>query len=144
VSIEGTPFETVTDDGGSFLIEGDFGGAITLLFEREADGLAARIGIAVPQGGTVTLRNVSCGGSGGVCQAEDIDVDEPSDDAVSEPSVEDVSDDSMPSPSADDVSPPAGDDEVSEPSADDDPDVSVPSPVEEDESPLSGEDPSED
>ena len=85
VSIEGTPFETLTDAGGNFLIEGDFAGSITLLFEREADGFVARMGIEVPEGATVTLHNVSCRGSGGLCEAEDIDVDEPSDGSESEP-----------------------------------------------------------
>ena len=66
VSIEGTPFETVTDADGNFLIEGDFAGSITLLFERDTDGLAARIGFEVPEGATVTLHNVSCRGSEGL------------------------------------------------------------------------------
>ncbi len=102
VSVETTAFGTVTDDGGNFAIRGEFAGPVTLLFERGTDGLVARIGIVVPGGGTVTLRNVSCSGSSGLCQAEDIDVDEPDDDDVSAPSVEDPSDPSTPSPPEDD------------------------------------------
>jgi hypothetical protein len=131
VSVEGTPFETVTDAGGSFVVRGDFAGVVTLLFQRDADGLVARLAIDMPEGGTVTLRNVTCSGADGACQAEDVDVDEPSDDDVSEPSVEDPSDPPVPSPSEDEESesPSEGGDEepsVEEPSVEE-PSIDEPS-----------------
>lgn len=98
VTIEGTPFGTVTDAGGSFVIESPFSGPGALVFERDGDVLVGRIGIDVPAGGTVTLRNVRCSRSQGSCGAEEIEVEAPSVElepsspsAPSEPSPADLS-----------------------------------------------------
>jgi len=58
VKIEGTSLATVSDASGSFSLQGDFGGPITLVFEGIDGGVPARLGINVPTGGTLTLTNV--------------------------------------------------------------------------------------
>jgi hypothetical protein len=117
VSIEGTPFETETNESGEFVLESPYSGAGTLLFRRENDQLAARIGVEVPAGGTVTLRNVRCSRGQGSCRADAIEVQQPSPSEPSEPS--DVSG----APRAGRSGSPA---EVSDPS---EPSVSDPSPA---------------
>lgn len=78
VTLEGTPFETETNETGAFVLESPFSGVGTLVFERENDQLVARIGVDVPAGGTVTLRNVRCSRGRGSCSAEAIEVEQPS------------------------------------------------------------------
>jgi hypothetical protein len=62
VTIEGTGFTSRTDPNGLFSIRGDFGGPVTLLFQRPEDGIVARIAIDVPRGGTFTLGNLRIDG----------------------------------------------------------------------------------
>jgi hypothetical protein len=58
VSIEGTTLATVTNSQGRFSMRGQFEGPTTLLFERMADALSARLALNLPAGGTLTLQNI--------------------------------------------------------------------------------------
>ena len=134
VCVEGTAFCTTTDEAGAFTLPADVSGTVTLVFTG-AD-FVARITLPnVPAGATISLGGIDCSVSTGLCEADDIDVDEPSDVSgePSEPSDLEPSDPSEPSPSA------AGDvSDVSEPSAPGD--VSSP----DDESSVGDEDDDED
>jgi Carboxypeptidase regulatory-like domain len=57
VRIEGTALSTTSDANGSFMLRGDFGGPITLIFEQ-AGGSPTRLRVSVPTGGTLTLTDV--------------------------------------------------------------------------------------
>ena len=101
VCVEGTAFCTTTDETGSFTLPADVSGVVTLVFTG-AD-FVARITLPdVPAGATINLGGIDCSTSTGLCEADDIDVDEPSDVAgePSEPSNLEPSDPSEPSPSA--------------------------------------------
>ena len=111
VCVEGTDFCTTTDGNGSFTLPAEVSGLVTLVFT--GSDFTARLTLDnVQPGATITLANIECSLSTGLCEADDFDVDEPSDvSEPSEPSDLEASDPSEPSPSgAGDVS------DVSEPS----------------------------
>ncbi len=58
VTIEGTAFQAQTDAAGRFSLHGSFEGDVTLIFQRPADSLLARLAINVPAAGTLTLNNI--------------------------------------------------------------------------------------
>jgi hypothetical protein len=58
VAVEGTSAIGTTDANGFFSIRGRFEGDVSILFQRAEDGLAARIMVDIPAGGTLTLDNV--------------------------------------------------------------------------------------
>jgi len=58
VTVEGTSATGTTDANGFFSIRGGFEGDVSILFQRAEDGLAARIMVDIPAGGTLTLDNV--------------------------------------------------------------------------------------
>ncbi len=58
VSLEGTAFQAPTDAEGRFSLHGNFEGDATLVFQRPAGNLLARLPINVPAAGTLTLTNV--------------------------------------------------------------------------------------
>jgi hypothetical protein len=58
VTLEGTGFEAETDVDGRFVLRGNFEGDATLVFQRAADGLMARLAINVPAAGTLTLTDI--------------------------------------------------------------------------------------
>jgi hypothetical protein len=123
VCVEGTTFCTTTDSAGSFTLPADVSGDVTLVFT--SDDFTARIALSnVPQGATITIDGIDCSLSTGVCVADDIDVDEPSDVSgePSDPSDLEASDASEPSPSGiDDVSDVSQPSDPSEPSLPSDP-----------------------
>ncbi len=58
VIIEGTAFQAQTDADGRFALHGSFEGDATLIFQRPADSLLARLAINVPAAGTLTVNNI--------------------------------------------------------------------------------------
>jgi hypothetical protein len=75
VSIESTGISTSTDSNGDFALIGDFGGPVQIIFERANDNLAARLVIDVPNGGTITLKNIQIDAPMGQASAESARVD---------------------------------------------------------------------
>jgi hypothetical protein len=59
VAVAGTDVETRTDAAGLFTLTGELAGPITLVFERESDGLRARADVRVPAGGTLRLDDLT-------------------------------------------------------------------------------------
>jgi hypothetical protein len=58
VRVAGTNLSSVSDANGAFSLKGDFGGPITLTFERQGSGRLVRLAIDIPTGGTLTLNDV--------------------------------------------------------------------------------------
>lgn len=58
VRVDGADLTAVTDDDGFFTLRGEIEGARTLVFERPDDGLAVRVDVQVPAGGTLELADV--------------------------------------------------------------------------------------
>ncbi len=119
VCVEGTDSCTTTDANGSFTLPAEVSGVVTLVFT--GSDFTARITLPdVPPGATITLADIVCSVATGLCEANDTDVDEPSDvpGEPSEPSDLEPSDPDEPSPSAaddaDDVSDEADEDDEDE------------------------------
>ena len=75
VAVEGTDLSTETDAGGQFTLHGAFAGETALHFERQADGVAARVSVNAPAGGTTTLRDITLESSTGEASPTAIYVD---------------------------------------------------------------------
>lgn len=75
VTVEGTTVGSDTDANGFFSLRGRFEGPETLVFERSADGLLARLAINIPAGGTLTLSNVGIDQPSGRATAQSQGVD---------------------------------------------------------------------
>jgi hypothetical protein len=75
VAVEGTDLSTETDAEGQFTLHGAFAGATALRFERQADGVVARVSVNAPAGGTTTLRDVTLQSSTGEATPAAIYVD---------------------------------------------------------------------
>lgn len=58
VRVDGEDLTAITDDAGFFTLRGEIEGERTLVFERPDDGLAARVAVQVPAGGTLELADV--------------------------------------------------------------------------------------
>lgn len=58
VAVEGAKEESTTDPDGRFVVRGQFGGYVTLLFQQANDTHVVRLDVVAPFAGTVTLRNV--------------------------------------------------------------------------------------
>jgi len=74
-TVEGTDLRAETDAEGQFALRGAFGGETALRFERQADGVAARLSVNAPAGGTTTLRDVTLQSSTGEASPAAIYVD---------------------------------------------------------------------
>jgi hypothetical protein len=59
VTVEGTDLRTETDAEGQFTLRGAFAGETALRFERQPEGVTARVSVNAPAGGTTTLRDVT-------------------------------------------------------------------------------------
>ena len=70
VTIEGAGLRVETDSDGRFSLRGNFEGDATLVFQRSADGLMARMAINVPAAGTLSLHNVHIDATRGEASAE--------------------------------------------------------------------------
>jgi hypothetical protein len=75
VSVEGTDIAGETDSSGAFRVRGDYDSEVTLLFARAQDGLAARLAVNVPAGGTLTLVDVALDAASGTAQPQHQGVD---------------------------------------------------------------------
>jgi hypothetical protein len=75
VTVEGTNLRTETDAEGQFALRGAVGGETALHFERQADGVAGRVSVNAPAGGTTTLRDVTVQSSTGAALPAAIYVD---------------------------------------------------------------------
>ena len=77
VAIEGTDVQGQTDANGSFLLQGDFEGHVSVVFQPPEDGGPARLAIDVPAAGTLTLHNVrlDIGRGEAVAETQDVDFD---------------------------------------------------------------------
>ncbi len=69
ISIEGTTLSTQTDAQGHFVVNGNFAGPVSMIFELP-DGGRANLVIVVPRGGEVTLTNVRLDGRTGQATAD--------------------------------------------------------------------------
>jgi hypothetical protein len=77
VSVEGFDPSTETDSGGSFTLSGGFSGPSIVHFDREDDGLEARMTVNVPKGGVLSLRDLTLDATRGVASpgAQDLSFD---------------------------------------------------------------------
>jgi hypothetical protein len=77
VSVEGFDPSTETDPDGSFLLSGEFSGPSIVHFEREDDGLEARMTVNVPKGGVLSLRDLTLDATRGMASpgAQDLSFD---------------------------------------------------------------------
>ena len=68
VSVEGTSASDDTDASGAFTVKGSFEGHLTLLFQRSADGIDARLPMNLPSRGTLTFNDVAIDTTMGVAK----------------------------------------------------------------------------
>ena len=66
VAVEGMDVHAETDAEGRFTLLGPFGGETAVRFERDADGIEARLSVNAPAGGTTTLHDVTLQTGSGV------------------------------------------------------------------------------
>jgi len=70
VRVEGFDSAVETDSNGSFVLRGGFSGTSIVRFEREDDGLDARLTVDVPKGGVLSLRDVDLDGPSGAATSD--------------------------------------------------------------------------
>ncbi|MGH7819350.1 MAG: hypothetical protein ACREQ9_06235, partial [Candidatus Binatia bacterium] len=70
VMVEGSDAEGLSDANGFFIVVGDFGGSVGLVFQRPEDGLTARTGVRIPPGGTLSMNNVEIDNRRGEVEVE--------------------------------------------------------------------------
>jgi hypothetical protein len=76
VCVAGTNFCTSVDGNGTFTLDASVGGDVVLVFE--GPDFSARLGLSnVPRGATVQIRNIECSTVSGRCEAEDVQIVSP-------------------------------------------------------------------
>jgi hypothetical protein len=74
-SVKGHGAKSVTDSTGTFQVQGQFSGHLTVLFTRKSDGLRATLSVYLPSSGILTLNGVSIDATNGTVTVASANVD---------------------------------------------------------------------